>query len=345
MDATWPLLLALVTAANEVETAVAVHLPTFKDLLAILAPRASDGDCTILAEGFTEEEQESFLKQHNEFRSIIATGKAEKFPKAAAMNFLEWNKALARKAQNTAQFCDPSRQGKEEDLKKTDEDYEGGTSQNTGSIFINKAEEAAQKGFAILQNWFKAREKFDVAGLDKYVKQADADVERFAQLIWAKSVRIGCGYVKFSLKSQPDADPEEILVCNYNPAGRVEGQPVYEKGEPCTKCEDRLCNEATQLCRNKFDETKERKLGGGESSGLLGIVGIAAAVIAVLVAMAGVCCMRSARRGASEAAEGAPFAGGAGDEGAAAQVGSKEMQKMEGNEGIGSQEGITKSTG
>ncbi|KAK8775949.1 hypothetical protein V5799_030705 [Amblyomma americanum] len=88
MDVTWPLFLALVTATNNLEPAAAFHLPTLKDLLAILAPPTNGPVCNILEEGFKPEEEEALVKKHNEFRSSITGGKVEKFPKAADMNML-----------------------------------------------------------------------------------------------------------------------------------------------------------------------------------------------------------------------------------------------------------------
>ncbi|KAK8769804.1 hypothetical protein V5799_013731, partial [Amblyomma americanum] len=65
----------------------------------------------------TPEETVALLKKHNDFRSDIATGKVEKYPKAADMNRLVWDENLAKKAYKTAEFCDLTREGKDEDLK------------------------------------------------------------------------------------------------------------------------------------------------------------------------------------------------------------------------------------
>ncbi|XP_077520343.1 venom allergen 5-like [Amblyomma americanum] len=355
MEATCALILALLTMANNMEPAAAVQFATFKDFLAILRPRASyPTHCDVTTPGLTPEDEKELLKKHNDLRSSIAGGKVDKFPKPAGMNMLEWDKDLATKAQETANSCDPTKQV---------EDAAAGITQNTGSA--KATDPAAKNGMAVIENWIKGKEKFDVAALDKYAKPSDADAERFSQIIWGMTAHVGCGYLRFKNKAQPTEDPQEILVCNYKPGGRKDGKPVYEKGEPCSKCEDgRKCDDETKLCKTagggSGDSTDQRTEEGGSG---MAVVGIIAAVIAVGVVVAGVALMQSsgnaaaaaaapaADAGAAEGAEAglaggeSALAGGAGDEGGEGAAAEAPKDKPEGAEGAGSQEAIAKANG
>ncbi|KAK8775950.1 hypothetical protein V5799_030706 [Amblyomma americanum] len=224
----------------------------------------------------------------------------------------------------------------------------------------------------MLEKWFKAKEKFDVANLEKYVDIPDRGVQRFVQLIWAKTIYVGCAYVKFLQPSQPSAGSQEILVCNYSPGGRKTDQPVYLKGEPCTQCGDRSCHDTTLLC--KGDNIVPREQSTGEDGSELAAFGIIAAVIALVAAIAGLVSMHRAASDAATiagaagaagpevaagGAEGFPLSGVAGDEIAAAspnggagdksgegatkegtKEGSKESHKSDIPEDAGSQEAI-----
>lgn len=46
----------------------------------------------------------------------------------------------------------------------------------------------------------------------------------YTQMLWAASVRIGCGYVNHMVGNRNTV----LLVCNYGPAGNVRGGRLYD---------------------------------------------------------------------------------------------------------------------
>ncbi|XP_077520345.1 scoloptoxin SSD976-like [Amblyomma americanum] len=203
------------------------------------------------------------------------------------MNRLVWDSKLAKKAHKTAEFCDLTREGNAEDLKAEEGDPEGNIGQKTGSAAVT-GDQASPVGIAVIENWIKAKDRFDVAGLEKYVDPADADAKRFAQLIWATTLRVGCSYIQFTSKVQPAGGAKELLVCDYHPGGREKDQPVYMKGDPCTQCANgRQCDEAIQLCKGEDSDIAVAQEAAGSG---ISALGIGAAVVAVLVAVVGVFC-------------------------------------------------------
>jgi hypothetical protein len=51
-------------------------------------------------------------------------------------------------------------------------------------------------------------------------------------MVWGNSTKIGCGYINYG------AQNNHVLVCHYGPRslGNVDTQPVYLRGEPCSRC-------------------------------------------------------------------------------------------------------------
>ncbi|XP_070391631.1 scoloptoxin SSD43-like isoform X2 [Dermacentor albipictus] len=223
---------------------------------------------------------------------------------------LDWNNELAADAQATADKCDLTAPGK-------------GTTLDTGSFTgVHQIQDSAAvtatqpkpahfKGAHVLQTWFDGSVKLKPADLDKYVDQTDAEAERFAQLIWAETRSIGCGYKQFKLKSTPNDPTKEILVCDYHP-GLKTGAPVYKQGEPCSDCGSDFECDVTKLCEEKANTSTsdDPKIDGSPS--LVSIIGIGTAVIICVAVVICLVVIHKRRRrtatGATTAAE--PVAGG-----------------------------------
>jgi len=62
--------------------------------------------------------------------------------------------------------------------------------------------------------------------------------KKFSQIIWATSNRVGCGAMKivYPLNQYPKKF-ELNFICNYGPAGSLQGSSVYIPGEPGTNCQ------------------------------------------------------------------------------------------------------------
>lgn len=77
----------------------------------------------------------------------------------------------------------------------------------------------------------------------------------YTQLVWATSEYIGCGHASFlediSVHDNPKS-PHVVhrLVCNYGPAGNIQGASVYRIGKPCSACSNKICDKTyTGLCK------------------------------------------------------------------------------------------------
>lgn len=63
-------------------------------------------------------------------------------------------------------------------------------------------------------------------------------------MIWAETIAVGCGIAKFGVEILFKV--HVVIVCNYGPEGALSGKPVYEPGEPCSKCN--ICDSKYNLC-------------------------------------------------------------------------------------------------
>ncbi|ETN77099.1 SCP-like protein [Necator americanus] len=63
-------------------------------------------------------------------------------------------------------------------------------------------------------------------------------VGHYTQMVWQETVKLGC-YVEACSNMC-------YVVCQYGPAGNMMGKDIYEKGEPCSKCEN--CDKEKGLC-------------------------------------------------------------------------------------------------
>jgi hypothetical protein len=63
----------------------------------------------------------------------------------------------------------------------------------------------------------------------------------YTQLVWAQTAKVGCGFVQYGKN-------EQLLVCNYLPAGNTIGQKMYEQGSACSMCPSSHSNCDDSLC-------------------------------------------------------------------------------------------------
>lgn len=59
--------------------------------------------------------------------------------------------------------------------------------------------------------------------------------------MWADTSQIGCAATYYTTKrGDKDKWHNIVLVCNYAPGGNYVGLPIYESGNPASKCPDGL---------------------------------------------------------------------------------------------------------
>ncbi|KAL3077432.1 hypothetical protein niasHT_033970 [Heterodera trifolii] len=184
----------------------------------------------------TEEDKNAAVQCHNKFRSELALGNSfnktggNKMPSASNMRKMEWDDNLAKFAAEWANKCSISHS------------WNGWAGENlamNGGIFTNKDAfeyacgrwwgELAALGFP--KDLILTGENFGGIG-------------HWTQMAWANTDRIGCAMAK----NCPNTNWKTYVVCWYYAAGNYFGSPVYEAGEPCSKCSPK-CDKAIGLCQ------------------------------------------------------------------------------------------------
>ncbi|XP_065292581.2 CRISP/Allergen/PR-1-like [Dermacentor albipictus] len=257
-----------------------------RSMLAAFMKQGAQACGTVLPASIAQTDRDGLVKKHNELRSKVAKG-AGTLPKATNMRKLKWDEALAKKAQETADKCDPTKQETGDTLNTGSLT---GVHQNVGSGDL--AEDKAnimQFAEGILDKWFEEHSKIKATVVDKYVAQTDRQMESFAQLVWAETELVGCGFKHYKVTTASKA----ILVCNYHPGLKV-GAAIYKKGDPCSDCGDGLACDDMKLCGKPSGDSSATGKSKAEEGGFsilafLGILGVLAAVGAIV---AGVIIMR-----------------------------------------------------
>ncbi|KAL3124615.1 hypothetical protein niasHT_010456 [Heterodera trifolii] len=184
----------------------------------------------------TEEDKNAAVQCHNKFRSELALGNSlnktggNKMPSASNMRKMEWDDNLAKFAAEWANKCSISHS------------WNGWAGENlamNGGTFTNKDAfeyacgrwwgELAALGFP--KDLILTGENFGGIG-------------HWTQMAWANTDRIGCAMAQ----NCPNTNWKTYVVCWYYAAGNYFGSPVYEAGEPCSKCSPK-CDKAIGLCQ------------------------------------------------------------------------------------------------
>ena len=62
-------------------------------------------------------------------------------------------------------------------------------------------------------------------------------IGHYTQVVWALTNQISCGISICEDTAATSATPwQTLVVCNYNPAGNILTQPVYQTGAGCSAC-------------------------------------------------------------------------------------------------------------
>ncbi|XP_075545640.1 GLIPR1-like protein 1 [Dermacentor variabilis] len=279
-----------------------------RSMLAAFMKQGAHACGSVLPAVIAQTDRDGLVKKHNELRSKVAKG-AGTLPKATNMRKLNWDEALAKKAQETADKCDPTKQ---ETGATLNTGSLTGVHQNVGAGDLSEDNADIMK-FAdgILDQWFAEHSKIPATAVDKYVAQTDRQLESFAQLVWAETELVGCGFKHYKVTTVSKA----ILVCNYHP-GLKPGVAIYKKGDPCSDCGDGLACDDMKLCAKASGDSSATGKSKAEKGGFsfLAIVGILGALAAVGGIVAGVVVMHKSHA-AAPAAPAAPAPPGAPHEG------------------------------
>ncbi|RCN36442.1 SCP-like protein [Ancylostoma caninum] len=206
--------------------------------------------------GLTDRIRNKILDVHNELRSLTARGQAQDAaggfaPKAAAMKKLKYDCSLEKLASDHAKTCKwghsspTTRRGIGENIYATS---------NPKADKLKEAESASRSWFGELAKFGVGQENVFTMKLANrpgkpvghYTQVSYFDILNDiivqAMMVWQKTTAIGCGIVNCPTMT--------YVVCNYKQAGNMLGDPIYEKGEPCSKCPtgDKCAQTEEKLC-------------------------------------------------------------------------------------------------
>ncbi|PIO61167.1 SCP-like protein [Teladorsagia circumcincta] len=188
--------------------------------------------------GMTDEVRQMFVDKHNEIRSVIARGLAKNklggfAPKAAKMLKVSYDCEVEQNMMEWAKQC-----------KWAHSSYKArnGWGQNLYSVNarnLNKtrmAKQSVEAWFSELTN--RGVPQDNIISWNVFAK----GVGHYSQVAWHNSNKIGCA-VQWCEKMT-------FVGCEYKPTGNYLGAPIYEVGEPCSKCtcEGCKCNKEDGLC-------------------------------------------------------------------------------------------------
>ncbi|XP_071819005.1 cysteine-rich venom protein pseudechetoxin-like isoform X2 [Apostichopus japonicus] len=178
---------------------------------------------------YTTKEQKQLLDRHNQHRLEVESGD---------MNELLWRSKLAEQAQEWSNGCFYAHPD-----KRVHADYQG-IGQN---LFISWLDEGGDNPPVVtlpVDMW-----NSEVANFSYPMNtcRKGAVCGHYTQVVWAETTKVGCGikFCRWARSSKRTFENAWLVTCNYSPAGNMQGEKPYERGDPCTAC-------AKGFCRNNL---------------------------------------------------------------------------------------------
>ncbi|CAB3378351.1 Hypothetical predicted protein [Cloeon dipterum] len=202
----------------------------------------------IIDRNITDYDKRALLYTLNVFRSLTATGQTGGYPAAVNMQQLTWDEELATLANKMSTLCNNLEQYdvsvERFDVSQFHEDIIEGFDSTTA-----KEKKILDIALQVYNRVFDRT--YPARFLAKYNSSRNPDkANGLTQLLWDRTKYVGCGF-RFHIDLANTAYRK--LFCLFGPAGNVEGEPVYEMGEP--DC-DRESSEFDGLCLTEEDEKK-----------------------------------------------------------------------------------------
>lgn len=171
---------------------------------------------------FSGDDQNLVEDRHNDKRLQIANGGFGQ-PTASNMNMLRWDPELADYAARYAYTCPSGHSNGPygENISTWKTSYE--MSQDQISEAIKNS----------IDSWFNEVKEFDPDWINPYYHVKG--LGHYTQMVWAKSMRVGCGYAQYPYSSG-DYNYMLKIVCNYQEKGNWSGKSMYHEGPPCDEC-------------------------------------------------------------------------------------------------------------
>merc|ERR1711962_508057 len=206
--------------------------------------------------GITDQSvKDAIVEKHNELRSKIARGDelrgVENKPQPSATNMRQmiWSDELAEVAQRWANQCSQAAgNGAHDKLRRTDKFPQPG--QNVASLY-NDGGKQIDLATKMVGLWYdKEVIHMPPAAVSEFPKNATkagatGEIGHYTQIVWAETSEVGCGYIRYT---DEEGTVTDELVCNYGPGGNYHKKPIYDQGEPGSKCPDGTSVTDQKLC-------------------------------------------------------------------------------------------------
>ncbi|XP_017133616.1 antigen 5 like allergen Cul n 1-like [Drosophila elegans] len=168
---------------------------------------------------------ETILKQHNERRYLLASGKDSSLPRAARMVAMQWDEDLAAVAGFNARMCQP----KHDDCRNTIKFPRSGQNIIVFNMTRQVDKELMEKLYPKLvsiavKTWWTESQKMSAVNMELYPcdeKKQEA-YRHFAVMAIEGNSHVGCAGLRYVV----DNLTQFKLTCNYARAP-VCGQPIY----------------------------------------------------------------------------------------------------------------------
>ncbi|XP_056015292.1 peptidase inhibitor 16-like [Ostrea edulis] len=175
--------------------------------------------------GVTEVEKKAIVDKHNFLRSRVN-------PPAKNMMKMSWDNDVALVAQKWAENCE----------LKHDGNYQrwipGRFSAGQNLLWARYK----STWNVTIYSWYAEVYEFTYGG------PIPPGVGHYTQIVWADSIKVGCGYAHCQAKGV------HYYVCNYSPGGNSYNMQPYKNGTSCAdcpnRCENNLCNCGGVVCEN-----------------------------------------------------------------------------------------------
>lgn len=191
-------------------------------------------ECKIEERNVPYKDIEVILREHNRYRSRVATGQETKYslPKASDMLEMVWDEELAAVSQKLADQCNFAHDCNECRRVKN---FDVGQNLFERTIYPGPP---TPNWTEATKAWYDEVEDFDKKQIDCFEDgEGPRPTGHFTQLVWATSWRMGCGYTVH----KRGKEYVELYTCNYGPAGNVKNESMYKKGEPYSECPINSC--------------------------------------------------------------------------------------------------------
>lgn len=178
----------------------------------------------------SDKERRSVRNVHNHFRNLIASGKDTRGGNGNAKNMMVMN---YHKEIEVATACWGKRCSFNHDKCRHTLSFDSAGQNIFTLVSKTPLNVVNQEVFnTSIGEWYSEIEQTTKAMLEKF-PEYPVGIGHFTQLVWAKSVYVGCSLVTFSAEEQ-EYKYRLMVICNYSPAGNFVDEPVYEFGKGCT---------------------------------------------------------------------------------------------------------------